>query len=252
MGTNQSILEAKARDGAGKGAARKLRATGLIPAVIYGRHMEKPAHVAVHPDAIRTAIATPHKLNTLITVKLDGAEYRVMLKDFQQDPVSHEVLHADFVEIRGNDPVKVKVPLVLTGKAEGEAVGGILQQTRRELEVMARPDAIPEKIEADVSHLKIAQALHINDIKLPEGVQVKTTVNFTLAVVAIPEKEEVAPTPAAVPGEEGAVPAEGAAAAAPGAPGAPAAPGAPGAPAAAGAAPAAPEKGGKGKGREKK
>jgi len=143
--------------------------------------------------------------------------------------------------------VVVNVPVILVGKPIGVTEGGILQQVSRTLPVQCKPDQIPEKIEVDVSNLKIAESLHISDVKVPPGVKFKTNVikNATIAVVAVPEKEEVVAAPAAaVPGTgEAAVPAT----AAPGS--APAAPGAPGAPAAAGApAPAAgpakgPEKG---------
>jgi large subunit ribosomal protein L25 len=215
MAVQRTELSAKNRTGSGKGSARKLRAQGLIPAVVYGRHLEKPAQIAVEPAAVKKAISTSQKLNTLITLKLDGAGAReVLLKEYQQDPVSRELLHADFIEVRENEPVKVKVPLVLVGKAEGVGVGGILSQSRRDLEVWALPAAIPEKIEADVTSLKIAQALHINDIKMPEGVKVKAHVNFTIAVVTAPEKEEAAPAPAAAPAAGAAAPAEGAAPAA--------------------------------------
>jgi large subunit ribosomal protein L25 len=210
MAVDKSTLEAKTRDGAGKGAARKLRSQGMIPAVVYGKHLEKPLQVAVDPKSIRQAINTPHKFNTLITLKMDGASRQVLLKDYQMDPVSREILHADFIDVRDTEKVKVNVPLVLVGKAVGTADGGLLTQARRELEVWALPQAIPEKIEADVTHLKIAMALHVNDIKLPEGVSVKTNVNYTLAVVTAPEREEVPAAAAAA-----AVPAAGAAAAAP-------------------------------------
>jgi large subunit ribosomal protein L25 len=183
----------------------------------------------VDPLEVKKAIATPHKFNTLLSLKLDGQPERlVLLKDYQQDPLSREMLHADFIDVRENEQVKVNVPLVLTGRAVGVAEGGILSQSRRDLEVFAMPGAIPEKIEADVSHLKIAQSLHINDVKMPEGVRVKSHVNYTIAVVSVPEKEEVAPV---------------AAAAAPVA-GAPGAPGAPGAAPAAADAKAADGKGG--------
>jgi large subunit ribosomal protein L25 len=107
---------------------------------------------------------------------------------------------------------------VLTGRPVGVTEGGILSQSRREVEVYAMPSAIPEKIEADVSQMKIAQSMHINDVKLPEGVRVKSHVNYTIAVVSVPEKEEVAPVAAAAtpvagapaPGAEGAAPAAGA------------------------------------------
>ncbi|MGQ0508728.1 MAG: 50S ribosomal protein L25, partial [Myxococcaceae bacterium] len=216
MSVDRSTLEAKTREVGGKGGARRLRAQGLVPAVVYGRHLEKPAHVAVDPLLVRKAIATPHKFNTLITLKVAGVGDRlVLLKDYQQDPVTREVLHADFIDVREGEKIKVKVPLVLVGKAVGVAEGGILSQIRREVEVLSLPNAIPEKVEADVSHLKVAQALHINDVKLPAGVEIKTAVNFTVAVVAIPEKEEVAPVAAAAaaaPAAGGAAPAAGAAA----------------------------------------
>jgi large subunit ribosomal protein L25 len=229
MAPTRNTLAARARDGAGKGSARRLRAQGLVPAVVYGRHLETPVHIAVDPLEVKKAIATPHKFNTLLSLKLDGQPERlVLLKDYQQDPLSREMLHADFIDVRENEQVKVNVPLVLTGRAVGVAEGGILSQSRRDLEIFAMPGAIPEKIEADVSHLKIAQSLHINDVKMPEGVRVKSHVNYTIAVVSVPEKEEVAPVAAA------ATPVAGA----------PAAPGAPGAAPAAADAKAADGKGG--------
>jgi large subunit ribosomal protein L25 len=249
MALTRSTLTARVRDGAGKGSARRLRAQGLVPAVVYGRHLETPVHIAVDPVEVKKAITTPHRLNTLLSLKLDGQPERlVLLKDYQQDPVSREMLHADFIDVRENEQVKVNVPLVLTGKPVGVTEGGILSQSRRDLEVYALPSAIPEKIEADVSALKIAQSLHINEVKLPQGVRVKTQVNYTIAVVSVPEKEEVvAPVAAATP--VAGAPAAGAPGAAPAA-GAPAA-GAPGAAPAAGDAKAAEGKGG-GKKDEKK
>lgn len=211
MAITRNTLSARPRDGAGKGSARRLRAEGLVPAVVYGRHLEAPVHIAVDPVEVKKAIATPHRLNTLLALKLDGQPERmVLLKDYQQDPVSREMLHADFMDVRENEQIKVNVPLVLVGKPVGVLEGGVLSQSRRDLEVFALPSAIPEKIEVDVSAMKIAQSLHINDVKLPEGVRVKSHVNFTVAVVSVPEKEEVAPVAAvAVPvaGAPGAAPA---------------------------------------------
>jgi len=216
MALTRSTLTARVRDGAGKGSARRLRSEGLVPAVVYGRHLEAPVHIAVDPVEVKKAITTPHRLNTLLSLKLDGQPERlVLLKDYQQDPVSREMLHADFIDVRENEQVKVNVPLVLTGRPVGVTEGGILSQSRRELEVYALPAAIPEQIEADVSAMKIAQSLHINDVKLPQGVRVKSHVNFTIAVVSVPEKEEVvAPVAAATP-VAGAPGAPGAAEAAP-------------------------------------
>ncbi len=217
MAQDKSTLEAKAREGAGKGFARRLRAQKLIPAVVYGRRMEKPLQIAVDPLAVRKAVATPHKLNTLLTLKVEGqGDQLVLLKDVQMDPLTRQLLHADFIGVQENEQVKVKVPVALVGKAEGVIEGGILEQKRRDIEVWALPNAIPEKVEMDVSHLKVTQALHIKDVKMPEGITVKSTVNYTIAVVTAPdaevEKAAAAATPAA--GGTAAAPASGAAPAA--------------------------------------
>jgi large subunit ribosomal protein L25 len=245
MAQDISTLPAKKRDQSGKGPSHRLRATGLIPAVCYGPY-DKPLHVAIDPEAIKKAIATPHKFNTVIKLEVEGGETRtVLFKDFEKDPVDGHMLHADFLEVRLDKEVVVNVPVVLTGKPVGVTEGGILQQVARTLPVLCKPSDIPEKIEVDVSGLKIAESLHVKDVKLPPGVQLKVKGDQTIAVVNIPEKEEEAPKPAvaAVPGAEGAAAAPGAPGTAPGAaPGAPgAAPGTPqGAPGAAPPAAGAP------------
>jgi large subunit ribosomal protein L25 len=246
MASEKNVLSGKVREGAGKGPARRLRGQGLVPAIVYGRHVGTPAHIAVDPLEVKRAISTPLKFNTLLTLKVEGQkERRVLLKDYQQDPVSREMLHADFLDVAENEEVKVNVPLVLVGKPEGVTSGGILSQNRRDIEVYVLPSAIPEKLEADVTHLKIAQSLHIRDVKFPPGMRVKTHVNYTLAVVNVPEKEEI-PVVVAAPAAGAAVPG-GAAPAAEGKPGdAKAAPAAgdakAAAPAAAAAKPAAAKK----------
>ena len=238
MAQDTSILKAQTRDKSGKGPARRLRAQGLVPAVCYGPYDKNPLMVAVDPEALTKAISTPHKFNTVIKLEVDGQARTVLFKDYDKDPVDGHILHVDFLDVRMDQDVVVNVPVVLVGKPVGVTEGGILQQVSRTLPVICKPAQIPEKIEVDVSNLKIAESIHISDIKPPEGVRFKTNVikNATIAVVTIPEKEEVAPAPAAaVPGAEAAV----AGAAAPGAPGA-ATPGAPGgAPGTPGAAPAA-------------
>ncbi|MCC6336842.1 MAG: 50S ribosomal protein L25 [Myxococcales bacterium] len=221
MSIISSTLEAKSRNGSGKGSAGRTRAEGLVPAIVYGPHLEKPISIAVDAKGLKTAIATPKKLNTVLGLKVDGKQHMVMVKDYQLDPVSRELLHADFIDVVENEPVKVKVPMVLTGKSIGVTEGGILTQQRRELEVWSLPGSIPLQIEYDVTNMKIGASVHINDLKLPQGITVKTNVNYTIAVVQAPEVEKVVEPVAA--------------AAVPGAPGA--APGAPGTPAA-GAAPA--------------
>ncbi len=238
-----SVVTAQHRDEKGKGPARRLRQKGLIPAVVYGRKLD-PTHLSVDPAALMKAIETPHRFNTVLTLQVDGAEKHVLFKDYTVDPVSRKLLHADFFEVKLDEPVKVDVPVVTTGRSPGQAEGGILSIAAHEIVVEALPTKIPVRIEVDVTNLKIGGSIHISELKAPEGCKFKFATDYVVAFLAVPEKEEVVAPVAAVPG---AVPAEGAAAApAAGAP-AGAAPGAAAAPAA-GAAPAKGEaKGDKGK-----
>lgn len=201
-------LTAQVRIGAGKGFARRTRAAGLVPAVVYGPHLERPLNIAVNAKETKAAIQTPKRMNTVLGLTVEGQLITVLLKEFQLDPVTKDLLHVDFIDVRENEQVKVKIPVILSGKAEGVLNGGILSQIRRELEVWSLPAAIPEKIEVDVTPLKIGGSIHINDVKLPSGVAVKSSVNFTIAVVTAPEVEKVA-EPVAAAAAPGAAPAAG-------------------------------------------
>ena len=238
MANDVSTLSAQKRDKSGKGPARQLRFKGLVPAVCYGPY-DKPLHVAIDPLALKKAIATAHKFNTVIKLSVEGGQTRVvLLKDYEKDPLDGKVLHADFLEVRMDKDVVVNVPVVLIGKPAGVLEGGILQQVARTLAVLCKPSDIPEKIEVDVSGLAITESLHVEDLKAPAGVKFKVRGDQTVAVVNVPEKEEEVVKPAAaaaVPGAEGVA---GAPATAGAAPAAGAAAPAAGAPAAGGKAPA--------------
>jgi len=149
-------LSVTRRTDTGKGPARRLRMKGLVPAILYGPKMESALGIAVKPDDLRAAINTPRKFNTIIQMKLDdGSERYVLFKAFETDPVERKLLHADFLEVRLEEKVKVAVPVVLVGKPVGVTDGGILSQARYEIELWCLPKDIPEKLEIDVSALKI-------------------------------------------------------------------------------------------------
>lgn len=223
------------RKESGKGPSNRLRRAGRIPAVAYGRELAA-VHVAVEPKALLGVLGSEHGQNAVVELAIDGGDtLTVMVRSYAYHPISRELLHADFVSVKLDQPVDVDVPFRMTGKAKGVAEGGILQQIFRRIPVRCLPEKIPAFIEGDITELAMGESLKASSLKLPEGVKVRLSDDQTVAVVNIPEKvtEEVAPG-AAVPGAPGA-PAAGA----PGAPGAPAA----GAPAAAAAAPAAGAKG---------
>jgi large subunit ribosomal protein L25 len=241
-----STVSAQRRDDKGKGPARRLRQKGLIPAVVYGRK-SAPTHLAVDPAALMKAIETPHRFNTVLTLQMDGAEKHVLFKDYTVDPVSRKLLHADFLEVKLDEPVKVEVPVATTGRAAGQAEGGILSIATHEIVIEALPAKIPVRIEVDVTNLKIGQSIHVSELRPPEGCKFRYATDYVVAFVAVPEKEEVVAPVAAVPG---AVPAEGAAAPAAGAAPAAAAGAAPAAAPAAGAAAAKGEAKGGDKGKK--
>ena len=207
-----NVVSAQRREEKGKGPARRLRTKGFIPAVVYGRRTE-PTHLAVDPALLLKAIETPHRFNTLLTLQMDGAQKHVLFKDYTVDPVTRRLLHADFLEVKLDEPVTVDVPVVTVGRAQGVADGGILSIATHEIVLEALPGKIPATIEVDVTGLKIGTSLHVSELPVPEGCKFKYATDYVVAFVAVPEKEEVvAPVAAAVPG---AAPAEGAAAAAP-------------------------------------
>jgi large subunit ribosomal protein L25 len=243
-------LNAQFRSDLGKSAVRRLRAAGKIPAICYGQ-AQAPMTLAVDPTELIKSLDPVKKTNTVLTLSVAGApdgdaSLTVMVRDYQKDAIRGHLTHADFIRVDLNKPVHATVPIVLTGKAEGVKLGGIMHQVIRVLPISCTPDKIPVKLEVDVSNLGMNEAFHVSDLKLPEGVKPLTDGGSTVCAVTAPKAEkEVAPTAV-----EGAVAAEGAAAA-PGAEGAAAA--APAAGGKGGAAPAAaaPAAGGEKKGGKK-
>lgn len=220
MAENAATLNVKVRKESGKGPSRRIRAEGLVPAVLYGPTSKEPLHLAVDPLALKAAIQTKFKFNTLLKFAGEGVGDRTaLLKDVQVDPIDRSILHADFIEVRLDQKVKVNVPVALVGKAAGSADGGIVSQVTRELVILAFPKDIPEKLEVDVSPLKIGGSIHVSDITFPTGVTAKTKGDITVAVCSIPEEivETVAAPAAGAAAAPGAAPAAGAAAPAAGA-----------------------------------
>ena len=211
----RTVLNAQLKTAVGKGVSRKIRAQGHIPAICYGKGAT-PVSVSVDPTELRKALNTPLKRNTAITLAIadakETAQKLVMVKDIQVDPLSHEILHADFYEIKESEEIMVNVPIQLNGKPKGVVEGGILQVVTRMVQLKCLPLKVPASIEVDVSDLAIGQSVHIEDVKFPEGVKAKYDNNFTIAVVVVPAEEAAAPgKPVAEGAVEGAVPAEGAA-----------------------------------------
>jgi len=214
-------LDVEIRSNAGKGAARKLRQAGRIPAVCYGRG-RAPQSVSLDPRSLEKLLAASATgINTLIDLRVTGGgDYDgrvVLVKHLQRDPVSARALHADFYAVDLEQTIEVSVPIHVTGSAPGVMLGGILDHALRELEIACLPRAIPEQILVDVSSLEIGMSLHVRDLVLPEGVKLVSSPDLSVISVVTPAALEEE-TPAAAPAEGEAAAAEGAAA--PGAEGA--------------------------------
>ena len=213
--TTMQSLAAKPRQAAGKGAARRLRQEGLVPAIAYGKGLPATA-IAVGPKEVAAILRSELGKNTLIELALEGKTLLAMIKDFSLHPLARSLEHIDFVEVKLDQPVDVEVPLVTTGKAVGVAKGGVLRIVHRTLPVRCLPNLVPIKISTDVAHLELGEHIATQDLKLPDGVVVRLPATQTLVAVVAPEKEVeevVAPVAGAVAAAAGAAaPAAGAAA----------------------------------------
>jgi large subunit ribosomal protein L25 len=192
-----ATLDVVTRTGRGKNEARRLRAGGQIPAVVYGAHKkgEAPEGVAVatDPKQVLRILHSESGANTLITLKLDSGESRVMVKDFQLDPVSRELLHADFYQLAMDRAITVTVPIVLRGEAEGVKLdGGMIDFLTREIQVECLPTEIPERIDVDVSELRLNQSVRLRD--LPENAtwKILSEPETMLVHVVLPKAEAAA------------------------------------------------------------
>jgi large subunit ribosomal protein L25 len=235
-------IKATARPRAGKGAARAERRAGRVPGVIYG-DKQPPITISLDYNDVRQKIYAGRFLTTLYDLELDGAKHRVIPRDFQLDPVRDNPVHVDFMRLGEGAVIRVAVPVrVLNAEtAPGVKRGGTVNIVTHTIDVMVKPEEIPDHIEVDVAELEINYSKHLSDIQFPPGVKPVARVDLTLVTIVPPsgyaEEMKAAAEAAAVAAAAAAAAAE--AGVVPGAEGAPAAPGAPGAPATPGAAPAA-------------
>ncbi len=186
-------LNADIRKDGGKGVARSLRKGGRIPAVLYSKG--KSTSISLDPSKVKRLIMLGHAESTLIDLKLAGtadkAEKIAILRDYQKDPLTGELLHADFFEVSMDEKIRVTVPIELTGKTPaGVAEGGILQLISREVEIECLPSMIPDNVQADASALAIGDSLHIRDISIPEGVRFVSDHDQVVLTIVAPVSQE--------------------------------------------------------------
>src|SRR5436190_1750376 len=193
----EAILEATARDTIGKNEARRTRRGGKVPAVLYGGDGHGATSIAVDPRALLRILHSEAGQNTLISLKLaGGGDTRVLVKDFQLDPVTHSVLHADFYRVAMDKVLQVTIPVTVRGEPKGvKQQGGVLEFIRREIEIECLPGDIPEHVEIDISELMLHQGIRVRDVPVDPKWKPLTEGDAMLAHVIMPRAEE-APAPA--------------------------------------------------------
>src|SRR5579862_7768919 len=221
---------ADSRHDQGKGASRRLRRAGKVPAVLYGGKGE-PKNVVLDHQQLLTLIDNEGLYSSVISVNLDSQPQRAIVRDVQMHPARNAVVHVDLQRVIENAPLKIRVPLHFKGAAVSPGVktqGGIVHHLMAQVEVSCLPDDLPEFLELDLSNMELNDTLFLKDLTLPAGVTVPQLAHANPPIVTVhsPRVAEIEETVAAAVPAEGAaaVPVAGAPAAAPGAPGAAAAP----------------------------
>jgi len=184
-------LNAKSRDGLGTRVARRLRKQGQIPAVLYG-HKEATVSVTVLQDELSRAIQ--HGVR-LVELKIgDGNSEAALIREVQWDYLGHDILHVDFARVGADEKIEIEVRIELRGTAPGLAQGGNLVQPLHSLHVECLATNIPESIRVNVAELLLDQAIHVKDLKLPEGVTVNNDPEAIVVSCSKAKEEVAAPT----------------------------------------------------------
>ena len=193
----EATLEATERDTFGKNEARRIRREGKVPAVLYGGDSKNATPIAVEPRALLKILHSESGQNTLIALKLgSAADTRVLVKDFQLDPITHQVLHADFYRVAMDRLIQVTIPVSVRGEPKGvKQQGGILEFIRREIVIECLPGDIPENVDVDVSELMLHQGIRVRDVATSPKWKSVTEGEAMLVHVIMPKAEE-APAPA--------------------------------------------------------
>lgn len=195
-------FSATTRDNTGKGVARKLRAVGQVPAIIYG-HAREPQALQLEAHPLQLLLEKHPYQSTVIALTVGGKTVNTLIREIQRHPFKKQILHVDFQELVAGEKVTVPVPIQFSGTPEGvRHGGGLLDQVLHELSVSCDPSNIPHHIVVDVTPLTIGHSIHAGEIKLPAGVTLESDPDATVCVCAAPKVEvEAAPAAEAAAGE---------------------------------------------------
>lgn len=210
------VVKAQKRDGRGKNINRRLRRDGKVPVVVYGGGTESVAATAELKD-LAAILRTDAGVNTVFSLDVDGEANDVIFQDRQVDPIKGRLIHADLRRFAKGEKIEMTVPVHLVGEPEAlKEEGAVLSQAMREVVLFCEPAMTPEFVELDVSGLEAGHALHVSDLKIGEGIEIRENSEDVVASIVIVKEAPLEPQVAeegaepVVEGEEGAAPAEGA------------------------------------------
>lgn len=195
-------LKAIKREDTGKGSARRARAAGRVPAIVYGQGIE-PLAIAVDRREFVTALLTDAGMNVLLNIEVDGSTTTALTRELQRDPVKGTLLHADFVKIDLTQEVEVEVPVHLVGDSPGVKEGGVLEHPLFTVHVRCLPTDVPESIDADISGLNIGEVLRVSELSEGLSFHILNDPEAVVASVAAPITEEQLEAMVAEVGAEG-------------------------------------------------
>jgi large subunit ribosomal protein L25 len=186
------VVQADKRSERGKGQAHKLRFRGFIPGILYGRGLANQP-LTLQPGSIAEILRSETGSNSLLKLTISGEDVpeTAMIKDYQVDPITHELIHVDFVRIAMDEKIDIEIPIELTGTPKGVKEGGLLDFMHREMAIRCLPSMIPDHVKVDISNLQIGDHVTVADLVLPEGVESREEPDRVVAVVMMPRVEKV-------------------------------------------------------------
>jgi large subunit ribosomal protein L25 len=174
MSKNSITVTAEKRSEQGKGASRRLRRAGQVPAILYGGDAE-PVAITLNHNTLEKQLHNPAFASSILNIELDGEKIPAIIKDLQRHPAKPKVVHADFQRVSAKEPIRVSVPLAFENEEEAPGIklqSGVATHALNDVEVTCLPGDLPESIRVDMSKLKVGDSVHLSDLKLPKGVEI--------------------------------------------------------------------------------
>ncbi len=203
----ETTLKAEPREGSGKGPARRLRAAGRVPGILYGHGMEPVSLSVSGLELLHLFHRTQGGSSIVVDLELDGTTHLVIPREVQRDHIHGRYVHVDFLAVRRDEKITINVEVREVGEAPGVKAGGVIEHHLRDVEIQCLPDNVPETLQADISALEIGDLLRVGDVAVPDGVEILTDPDTPVISIITPAALRVE-ADLTLPGEEAPLPEE--------------------------------------------